>query len=171
MLTKQQKQNLVLNGLGILAAFGLIAFGQNVVGAFLLGMCSMGLLQSIADLKGVSTRFRKADQAVSPVIGVILMVAITVILAAIVFVLVSNLAEESPTQTPHITMLSDGRGNYTVQSVSQELPWDEVLLTGGCMPVGTIEEFIHAGNEIHCNPGVKLTIVHRPSDSIAYRDD
>lgn len=36
--------------------------------------------------------FRNADEAVSPVIGVILMVAITVVLAAVVFVLVSNLS-------------------------------------------------------------------------------
>ncbi len=39
--------------------------------------------------------FRNADEAVSPVIGVILMVAITVVLAAVVFVLVSNLSKTS----------------------------------------------------------------------------
>lgn len=37
-------------------------------------------------------KFVQADEAVSPVIGVILMVAITVVLAAVVFVLVSNLS-------------------------------------------------------------------------------
>lgn len=39
--------------------------------------------------------FVQADEAVSPVIGVILMVAITVVLAAVVFVLVSNLSKTS----------------------------------------------------------------------------
>ncbi|HUR25979.1 MAG TPA: archaellin/type IV pilin N-terminal domain-containing protein, partial [Candidatus Thermoplasmatota archaeon] len=37
--------------------------------------------------------FKQNDEAVSPVIGVILMVAITVVLAAVVFVLVSNLGK------------------------------------------------------------------------------
>lgn len=40
-------------------------------------------------------KFVQADEAVSPVIGVILMVAITVVLAAVVFVLVSNLSKTS----------------------------------------------------------------------------
>jgi flagellin-like protein len=39
--------------------------------------------------------FKANDEAVSPVIGVILMVAITVVLAAVVFVLVSNLSKTS----------------------------------------------------------------------------
>lgn len=38
-------------------------------------------------------KFVETEEAVSPVIGVILMVAITVVLAAVVFVLVSNLSE------------------------------------------------------------------------------
>jgi flagellin-like protein len=37
--------------------------------------------------------FRRNDEAVSPVIGVILMVAITVVLAAVVFILVNDLGQ------------------------------------------------------------------------------
>lgn len=40
-------------------------------------------------------KFANADEAVSPVIGVILMVAITVVLAAVVFVLVNNLTGDT----------------------------------------------------------------------------
>jgi flagellin-like protein len=40
-------------------------------------------------------KFTNADEAVSPVIGVILMVAITVVLAAVVFVLVNNLTGDT----------------------------------------------------------------------------
>lgn len=47
--------------------------------------------------------FRKNDEAVSPVIGVILMVAITVVLAAVVFVLVTRLANNQGNQSPTIS--------------------------------------------------------------------
>lgn len=47
---------------------------------------------------------RQADEAVSPVIGVILMVAITVVLAAVVFVLVSNLSKQSGESAPDVNL-------------------------------------------------------------------
>ena len=51
--------------------------------------------------------FGKNDEAVSPVIGVILMVAITVVLAAVVFVLVSNLGKGSGSAAPNIQFSKD----------------------------------------------------------------
>ncbi len=54
-------------------------------------------------------KFVQADEAVSPVIGVILMVAITVVLAAVVFVLVSNLGEGAD-QKPQVGFTKDENG-------------------------------------------------------------
>ena len=50
------------------------------------------------------------DDAVSPVIGVILMVAITVVLAAVVFVLVSNLSD-ADAQVPQMGITRDERND------------------------------------------------------------
>lgn len=47
--------------------------------------------------------FSRDDEAVSPVIGVILMVAITVVLAAVVFVLVTRLANNQQAQSPTVS--------------------------------------------------------------------
>jgi len=46
--------------------------------------------------------FKAADEAVSPVIGVILMVAITVVLAAVVFVLVTKLSSDQSDDAPDV---------------------------------------------------------------------
>ena len=65
--------------------------------------------------------FVQADEAVSPVIGVILMVAITVVLAAVVFVLVSNLSKTS------------GKGEEAAISAKSPQPGilEIVMVTGG----------------------------------------
>ncbi|HUR62115.1 MAG TPA: type IV pilin [Candidatus Thermoplasmatota archaeon] len=55
--------------------------------------------------------FKANDEAVSPVIGVILMVAITVVLAAVVFVLVSNLSKGANTASPQIAFTKDEQGS------------------------------------------------------------
>lgn len=69
---------------------------------------------------------RDGDSAVSPVIGVILMVAITVILAAVVFVLVSNLSKNTATNNPSASFSSSGTTATTLsfQEVSQTEPFD-----------------------------------------------
>jgi flagellin-like protein len=59
------------------------------------------------------------DEAVSPVIGVILMVAITVILAAVIGAFVLNIGgsqDTAPTATLEISSTSDGTNNYVVIS-------------------------------------------------------
>jgi flagellin-like protein len=53
--------------------------------------------------------FKQNDEAVSPVIGVILMVAITVVLAAVVFVLVSNLGKGTDAK-PQVGFTKDENG-------------------------------------------------------------
>ena len=84
-----------------------------------------------------ANQFAKNEEAVSPVIGVILMVAITVVLAAVVFVLVSNLSKNSNTAAPNITFNQDNAGHtLTIVSADAAANWQNVkgsiTSTGGC---------------------------------------
>ena len=82
--------------------------------------------------------FRKTDEAVSPVIGVILMVAITVVLAAVVFVLVSNLSKNSNTAAPNITFNQDQSGHkLTIVSADASASWANVKATVSCSLIST----------------------------------
>jgi len=60
-------------------------------------------------------KMRKNREAVSPVIATILMVAITVVLAAVLYVMVMGFGGGQGGQTPAITMtyLKTSAGNYT----------------------------------------------------------
>ena len=70
-------------------------------------------------------KFVQADEAVSPVIGVILMVAITVVLAAVVFVLVSNLSK-SGQKAPDVAFSTDEtRDRITIVTAQNELLYDD----------------------------------------------
>jgi len=82
-----------------------------------------------------ANQFAKNEEAVSPVIGVILMVAITVVLAAVVFVLVSNLSKNSNTAAPNITFNQDNSGHtLTIVSADASASWANIKqsTTGGC---------------------------------------
>jgi flagellin-like protein len=81
-----------------------------------------------------ANQFAKNEEAVSPVIGVILMVAITVVLAAVVFVLVSNLSKNSNTAAPNITFNQDNAGHtLTIVSADAAANWQNVKgsISGG----------------------------------------
>ncbi len=73
-------------------------------------------------------KFVQADEAVSPVIGVILMVAITVVLAAVVFVLVSNLGKTS-SSTPTFSLSRDESADkLSVTSADSDADWNRLAL-------------------------------------------
>jgi flagellin-like protein len=80
--------------------------------------------------------FKQDGEAVSPVIGVILMVAITVVLAAVVFVLVSNLSKNSNTTAPNVTFQQDQTAHkLTIVSADASASWANVKQTttgAGC---------------------------------------
>jgi archaeal type IV pilus assembly protein PilA len=62
---------------------------------------------------------RKNDEGVSPVIGVILMVAITVVLAAVVFVLVTNLG--GTTDNPvSLGVSKESDDSFTITSIAED---------------------------------------------------
>lgn len=74
---------------------------------------------------------KQNDEGVSPVIGVILMVAITVVLAAVVWVMVSKLAQDSPAE---LTTLGIQRKesplSYMVMSAPNDLTYQELTISG-----------------------------------------
>lgn len=113
------------------------------------------------------------DEAVSPVIGVILMVAITVVLAAVVFVLVGGFSEKAE-KAPHITFKVDENARtLTVVRADPGADWKLHFLVGGtcadhvqlngvdwtAVPDGTA---VAAGDKLgNCASGETLTVASR----------
>src|SRR5207248_11023821 len=78
--------------------------------------------------------FRQNDDAVSPVIAVILMVAITVVLAATVYVWVSGFGASSSTPAKTMSLTSNGAlasntKTYAVASATSGMRWSDVSFT------------------------------------------
>lgn len=106
--------------------------------------------------------FKQNDEAVSPVIGVILMVAITVVLAAVVFVLVTRLAGNQEDQSPTLTFSKQSNsstpgGTLTVIAIQgapdNGVAWTDIDIKDASgalactpMPTGNVE----AGDVIDC---------------------
>ncbi|MDD5502069.1 MAG: type IV pilin [Candidatus Thermoplasmatota archaeon] len=91
-------------------------------------------------------KFMKSKEAVSPVIAVILMVAITVVLAATVYVWVSGFSGQGK-QAANMScsrISSTAGGNFTVVSADSGLNWNGFVITftgaaAGTAPTGTID--------------------------------
>ena len=135
--------------------------------------------------------FRQNDEAVSPVIGVILMVAITVVLAAVVFVLVTKLAGNQKEQAPTISFSrvdasSTTGGTLTVVSVQgPAITWGEVCVKGNganagpagssslcgtasatCTYSALATATVTAGDIITCTANGPFDIYHQPSNTV-----
>jgi flagellin-like protein len=136
-------------------------------------------------------KFIEADErAVSAVIGVILMVAITVAIAATVYVYVSGMIGGTKTQTPNIACTTDATANkITVATADADISWDDITattdvsgtwmwlyhgggvtgvnITGGAasMPVVdvTAGDFIELSNAVG---NVKVTLRYEPTNSL-----
>jgi flagellin-like protein len=96
------------------------------------------------------------DEAVSPVIAVILMVAITVVLAAVVYMWVSGFTGgQQQAGTMSLTMDSHGAGYYnlTVVSASPSLKWDDVRVTMD----GTPATFTALTGSVNAGDTLRLT--------------
>jgi len=84
-------------------------------------------------------RLRQDDQAVSPVIGVILMVAITVVLAAVVFVLVSELASEKREAPAAIGFSKDeANDRIDVARAEADLDWSQLEIRSAALVAGLV---------------------------------
>jgi flagellin-like protein len=70
------------------------------------------------------------DRAVSAVIGVILMVAITVAIAATVYVYVSGMIGGTKNQTPNVACTTDSTANkVTIATADANIKWDDITIT------------------------------------------
>jgi flagellin-like protein len=76
-------------------------------------------------------KFKEADdRAVSAVIGVILMVAITVAIAATVYVYVSGMIGGTKVQTPNVACTTDStQDRITVATADANIRWNDITLT------------------------------------------
>jgi flagellin-like protein len=76
-------------------------------------------------------KFREADErAVSAVIGVILMVAITVAIAATVYVYVSGMIGGTKNQTPNVACTTDSTLNkITIATADANIKWTDIVIT------------------------------------------
>lgn len=105
--------------------------------------------------------------AVSPVIGVILMVAITVVLAAVVFVLVSKLASDTPSELPDFSMASDDHGaSYYVLGADDGLAWPD-LTVKGCTTQPTMGN-VTAGDTVSGCAGHQVRVIYEPVNRVVW---
>jgi flagellin-like protein len=76
-------------------------------------------------------KFKQADErAVSAVIGVILMVAITVAIAATVYVYVSGMIGGTKTQTPNVACTTDATTDrIQVATADANIKWKDIVIT------------------------------------------
>lgn len=99
----------------------------------------------------------------APVIGVILMVAITVVLAAIVFILVQNLSEK-PADRPTVAFTKQSPTSYMVASADTGLVWEDFTVTGcDTVPTGSLD----AGDMLEAC-GTSVVVAHTPSNTVVW---
>ncbi|WP_080505241.1 type IV pilin [Halorubrum aethiopicum] len=131
-----------------------------------------------------SNLFKTDDRAVSPVIGVILMVAITVILAAVIGTFVlglgDSLGDSQPTAQLDVSI--DEANNQTIiehaggDSIDSDSLRVIVTSDGNAEGNDTITQRLSVGDRISSATGtgqtvssgeeVRVRIIHQPSDSI-----
>lgn len=114
--------------------------------------------------------FKQNEEAVSPVIGVILMVAITVVLAAVVFVLVSNLGKGSEA-APSLSFNKDSSAHtLTVVKADSGLTWDDFTATGCNSDTETSATAVAAGDVITMTGSFPCTfsLTHDATNTLVY---
>ena len=111
----------------------------------------------------MKTHKRMDEEAVSPVIGVILMVAITVILATIVFVLVTEISGGAEEVAPRISFGSN-ETELTVISAPNGLVWADFTVTGcTTVPTGNVD----AGDKV-TGCSASITVRHDETNTLVY---
>jgi archaeal type IV pilus assembly protein PilA len=122
-------------------------------------------------------KFKQEDEAVSAVIGVILMVAITVAIAATVYVYVSGMIGGGQESTPNIACTPDNTNDLLrVVSAQADADWSDINVTitgGGVTTTDTSNEGrVTAGDTIdlktplETNQTVNVTFRYDPTNSL-----
>ena len=130
-------------------------------------------------------KFVDEEEAVSAVIGVILMVAITVAIAATVYVYVSGILGTSPDVTPSIQFQKDNADktltiaqadplnldwdnvNITVDSIAYSdinAKWSSTAYTGNKAPAAWGQ--INAGNRLEFSGACNITLTWVPTNTL-----
>jgi flagellin-like protein len=111
-------------------------------------------------------KFKEADEAVSAVIGVILMVAITVAIAATVYVYVSGMIGTGQTATPNV-QFTKGSRTLTVARADTGLSWADFTVSSN-QTINTLSGAITAGQVITVSGTAKayVTIIHKSTNSL-----
>lgn len=117
---------------------------------------------------GSPKKLKKDTDAVSPVIAVILMVAITVVLASTVFVLLTDISGNVAKPAPSLGLSADDADDsIMVSSVSRnDLTWGEFSVTGCSAP--NDNDTVRAGDKLTGCSG-EVTIIHEPSNVLVWR--
>ena len=110
---------------------------------------------------------KKQERAVSPVIGVILMVAITVILAAIIGTFVLGLGQNASQTTPQASFICEGEN--LIHNGGDSLDSSNLEINGD----GTVEtsDSISAGDTVATGFNGSLNWESGDSSSTLYRGD
>lgn len=130
----------------------------------------------------LKTAFQDSERAVSPVIGVILMVAITVILAAVIGTFVlglgDSLGDSQPSAQLSVENTDFDNDNVTIgHSGGDPIEGDDLRVTvdgndadtqfpSGQFAVGETQTINDTSTGI--SEGTRLRIIHEPSDSIIF---
>jgi flagellin-like protein len=126
-------------------------------------------------------KFREADErAVSAVIGVILMVAITVAIAATVYVYVSGMIGGTKNQTPNVALSVDTTNKRLVVATADlNIKWADITVTASAPATsagpfsagGAHGVYVTAGDYIAVNATagaglVSVTLKYTPTNSL-----
>jgi flagellin-like protein len=119
-------------------------------------------------------KFVEGDEGVSAVIGVILMVAITVAIAATVYVYVSGMIGGTTEKTPSISFTkSDAYNTLTVVAADTGLNWENVKVKSGANDFAYADSFgvsnttIYAGDSLNnFNGTILVKIMWVPTNTL-----
>jgi len=111
----------------------------------------------------------KEEKAVSAVIGVILMVAITVAIAATVYVYVSGMIGGTQNKAPNLAFSKQTTPTkgLTLVSADSGLKWTDFTITGGTISGSPTPTAVTAGDFITLTtaPG-NITVVYKPTNTL-----
>lgn len=161
---------IALFAIGGVYVFGIVSEGRDLqatmfsIVGLVAGVLALVHGKKLGDHRA-ETQWVKDTNAVSPVIAVILMVAITVVLAATVFVLVADIGTNQP--APSVSFTVDSVADtLTVSSVSTNaLTWGELRVDGCDAPDGN--STVDAGDVMRECSG-QVTVVHINSNTMIY---
>ncbi len=111
----------------------------------------------------------KEEEAVSAVIGVILMVAITVAIAATVYVYVSGMLGGVDTKTPDLDFNKEiiPTSGLRVVRIDANILWVDFSITGGIAPETGNVAYIDVGEFVKLTSGQTIiTISYKPTNTL-----